>query len=169
MTNKEMYEYRKGICNACPFFIPLTRSCGKPLSILNPRNPFEEMNGVRFRPCGCDMEIKWRMSLQECPAKVWTAMAEGNIIDQARELITAIKQSGVVTGEQRKFLGYLKGIINGDRKPVSLRHCVGCVNKLVDELGHQLKREESELITEPITESITEPQPKKRGRKPRNK
>ena len=162
MTNKEMYEYRKGVCNACPFFIPLTRSCGKPLSVFNPRNPFEEMNGVRFRPCGCDMEIKWRMSLQECPAGVWKAMADGNIIDQAKELIKAIKESGVVTGDQRKFLGYLKGIINGDRKPVALRHCVGCVNKLVDELGHQLKREEVELINE-----VEQPQIKKRGRRKR--
>ena len=147
MTNKEMFTYRMEIC--------------APLNKLNPFAEWQEMNGVRFKPCGCFMDVKARMALQECPAKLWGAVVDSNVIDEAKELIKVIKESGKVTGEQRKVLGQLKGIIQGG-KAVALRHCVGCVSKLVDELGHQLKREETELINE-----VEQPQPKKRGRKRR--
>lgn len=161
MTNKEMFEYRMGICKACPIFNHTTRTCGTALSKLNPFNEWQEMNGVKFKPCGCFMDVKARMALQECPAKMWTAQTDNDTIEEAKELIKVIKESGKVTGEQRKVLGQLKGIIQGG-KAVSLRHCVGCVNKIVDELGHQLKREETELINE-----VEQPQPKKRGRRKR--
>ena len=163
MTNKEMFTYRMEICSACPIFNKTTRTCGTPLNKLNPFAEWQEMNGVRFKPCGCFMDVKARMALQECPAKLWGAVVDSNVIDEAKELIKVIKESGKVTGEQRKVLGQLKGIIQGG-KAVALRHCVGCVTKLVDELGHQLKREETELINE-----VEQPQIKKRGRKPRAK
>ena len=161
MTNKEMFTYRMEICNACPIFNKTTRTCGTPLNKLNPFGEWQEMNGVRFKPCGCFMDVKGRMALQECPAGLWGTVVDSNVIDEAKELIKVIKESGKVTGEQRKVLGQLKGIIQGG-KAVSLRHCVGCVNKIVDELGHQLKREETELINE-----VEQPQPKKRGRRKR--
>ena len=161
MTNKEMFNYRIEICNACPIFNKTTRTCGTPLNKLNPFGEWQEMNGVRFKPCGCFMDVKARMALQECPAGLWGAVVDSNVIEEAKELIKVIKESGKVTGEQRKVLGQLKGIIQGG-KAVSLRHCVGCVNKLVDELGHQLKREETELINE-----VEQPQIKKRGRRKR--
>lgn len=162
MTSKEMFTHRIEICSACPIFNKTTRTCGTPLSKLNPFNEWQEMNGVRFKPCGCFMDVKARMALQECPAGLWTAMAEGNVIDEAKELLQAIKASGIVTAEQRKVLGKLKAIMNGTTKALSLRHCVGCVNKIVDELGYQLKREETQQITE-----VEPPQPKKRGRRKR--
>jgi hypothetical protein len=71
----------------------------------------------------------------------------------------------VVTGEQITVLGKLKANINGDTKPIKLRHCIGCVTKIVDELTHQLKREDSELLDS--TNEVEQPQPKKRGRKRR--
>ena len=163
MTNKEMFEYRMGICKACPIFNHTTRTCGTALSKLNPFNEWQEMNGVRFKPCGCFMDVKARMSLQECPAKLWTAVTDNDTIDEAKELLATIKSTGKVTGEQRTMLGKLKSIINGDTKPLKLRHCIGCVTKIVDELTHQLKREESEIIVN----EVKQPQPKKRGRKSR--
>lgn len=161
MTNKEMFNYRMEICNACPVFNKTTRTCGTPLNKLNPFAEWHEMNGVRFKPCGCFMDVKARMALQECPAGLWGAVVDNDKIEEAKELVKTIKASGVVTAEQRKVLGELKGIIQGG-KAVALRHCVGCVTKLVDELGHQLKREETELINE-----VEQPQIKKRGRKRR--
>mgnify|MGYP007069479020 CR=1 FL=1 len=161
MTNKEMFNERMEICSVCPIFNKTTRTCGTPLNKLNPFAEWQEMNGVRFKPCGCFMDVKGRMALQECPAGLWGAVADSNVIEEAKELIKVIKESGKVTGEQRKVLGQLKGIIQGG-KAVSLRHCVGCVNKIVDELGHQLKREETELINE-----VEQPQIKKRGRRKR--
>ena len=162
MTNKEMYTQRIEICSACPIFNKTTRTCGKPLSKLNPFAEWQEMNGVRFKPCGCFMDVKGRMALQECPVGLWGAMAEGDVIDEAKELLQAIKASGIVTLEQRKILGKLKGIMNGTTKAVALRHCVGCVNQVVDQLKYQLEREESEQITE-----VEQPQIKKRGRRKR--
>lgn len=161
MTNKEMFNYRMEICSACPIFNKTTRTCGTPINKLNPFAEWQEMNGVRFKPCGCFMDVKARMALQECPAKLWGAVVDNDKIEEAKELIKTIKASGIVTGEQRKALGILKGIIQGG-KAVSLRHCVGCVNQLVDQLGHQLKREEIEIIND-----VEQPQPKKRGRKSR--
>lgn len=161
MTNKEMFTYRMEICSACPIFNKTTRTCGTPLNKLNPFAEWNEMNGVRFKPCGCFMDVKARMALQECPAGLWGAVVDSNVIEEAKELVKTIKESGVVTAEQRKVLGQLKGIIQGG-KAVALRHCVGCVTKLVDELGHQLKREEIEPINE-----VEQPQPKKRGRRKR--
>lgn len=165
MTNKEMFEYRMGICKACPIFNHTTRTCGTALSKLNPFNEWQEMNGVRFKPCGCFMDVKARMALQECPAKMWTAQTDNDTIEEAKELIATIKKSGIVTGEQRSILGKLKAIINGDTKPIKLRHCIGCVTNIVDELTHQLKREDSELLLD--TNEVEQPQQKKRGRKRR--
>jgi hypothetical protein len=161
MSNKEMFEYRMDICKACSVFNSTTRTCGNALSKLNPFNEWQEMNGVRFKPCGCFMDVKARMALQECPAKLWTAVTDTDTIEEAKELIATIKKSGVVTGEQRSILGRLKAIINGETKPLKLRHCIGCVTKIVDELNAQLKREETEVI------EVEQPQPKKRGRKRR--
>lgn len=161
MTNKEMFNYRMEICSSCPIFNKTTRTCGTPLNKFNPFSEWHEMNGVRFKPCGCFMDVKARMALQECPAGLWGAVVDSNVIEEAKELVKTIKASGVVTAEQRKVLGELKGIIQGG-KAVALRHCVGCVTKLVDELGHQLKREEIESINE-----VEQPQIKKRGRKRR--
>jgi hypothetical protein len=108
-----------------------------------------------------------RLKPYQCPAKLWTAQTDNDTIEEAKELIATIKKSGVVTGEQRSVLGKLKAIINGDTKPIKLRHCIGCVTKIVDELTHQLKREDSELLLN--TNEVEQPQPKKRGRKPRAK
>ncbi len=155
----EMANMRMAICKECPVYNSTTRTCGTPLNKLNPFATPVTLDGVTFKPCGCFLDLKTKMTFQDCPAGKWPVVVDSEKKAQAKELVESVKATNVLTDPQRRLLAEFDEMMKGSKGKVS--SCVPCVKKMVDDLHNQLKTEEV-LLTEEQT-----PQPKKRGRKPR--
>ena len=155
----EMANMRMVICRECPVYNSTTRTCGTPLNKLNPFATPVTLDGVTFKPCGCFLDLKTKMTFQDCPGGRWPIVVDSEKKAQAKELVQSVKATNVLSDPQRKLLAEFDELMKGSKGKVS--SCVPCVNKMIDDLHNQLKSEEVLLTTEET------PQPKKRGRKSR--
>lgn len=156
----EMANKRMATCIECPAYHATTRTCGKPLNKLNPLAETMTIEGVTFKPCGCFLDVKTKMTLSDCPANRWEKVVDGSLIQDAQTLLFNARKNGALNNDERTTLARLKSLMTGRNEKVT--SCVTCVNQTIAELNKQLKREEVLQIDEvqPIT-------PKKRGRKRR--
>lgn len=156
----EMANKRMATCIECPAYNATTRTCGTPLNKLNPLGETMTIDGVTFKPCGCFLDVKTKMTLSDCPAGRWEKVVDGSLIQDAQTLLFNAKKNGALNNDERTMLARLKSLMTGRNEKVT--SCVTCVNQTIAELNKQLKREEVLQIDEvqPIT-------PKKRGRKRR--
>lgn len=161
MINKviQMANERMHICIECPIYNSTTRTCGTPLNKLNPFAKSVTLDGVTFKPCGCFLDIKTRMTFSDCPGKRWPKVVDDELLEQAKALIAEVKSTNVLSDSNRKLLRQLDSLMKGTNTQVT--SCIPCINKMISELENQLKREEVLLSEEQPT------QKKKRGRKPR--
>jgi hypothetical protein len=127
---------------------------------MNPLGETMTIDGVTFKPCGCFLDIKTKMTLSDCPAGKWEKVVDGSLMQDAQTLLFNAKKNGALNNDERTLLARLKSLMTGRNEKVT--SCVSCVNQTIAELNKQLKREEVLQIEEeqPI-------QPKKRGRKRR--
>jgi hypothetical protein len=130
-----------------------------PLNKLNPFSQPVTLDGVTFKPCGCFLDLKTKMTFADCPAGKWPKIVDAELVEQAKQLVDEVKRTNVLSDGNRKLLTQLDTLMKGTNTKTS--SCVPCINKIISELNNQLKREEVLLISEET------PQPKKRGRKPR--
>ena len=156
----EMAAKRMATCIECPAYNATTRTCGTPLNKLNPLAETMTIDGVTFKPCGCFLDVKTKMTLSDCPANRWDKVVDGSLIQDAQTLLFNARKNGALNNDERTTLARLKSLMTGRNEKVT--SCVTCVNQTIAELNKQLKREEVLQIEEeqPIT-------PKKRGRKRR--
>jgi hypothetical protein len=161
MINKiiQMANERMHICIECPVYNSTTRTCGMPLNKLNPFSQPVTLDGVTFKPCGCFLDLKTKMTFADCPAGKWPKIVDAELVEQAKALVEEVKRTNVLSDGNRKLLTQLDTLMKGTNTKTS--SCIPCINKIISELNNQLKREEV-LLTEEET-----PQPKKRGRKSR--
>ena len=154
----EMAAKRMATCIECPAYNATTRTCGTPLNKLNPLAETMTIEGVTFKPCGCFLDIKTKMTLSDCPANRWEKVVDGSLIQDAQTLLFNARKNGALNNDERTTLARLKSLMTGRNEKVT--SCVTCVNQTIAELNKQLKREEVLQIDEvqPIT-------PKKRGRR----
>lgn len=159
-TILEMAAKRMATCIECPAYNATTRTCGTPLNKLNPLADTMTIEGVTFKPCGCFLDVKTKMTLSDCPANRWEKVVDGSLIQDAQTLLFNARKNGALNSDERTTLARLKSLMTGRSEKVT--SCVTCVNQTIAELNKQLKREEVLQIDEvqPIT-------PKKRGRKRR--
>jgi hypothetical protein len=155
----EMANMRMAICRECPVYNSTTRTCGTPLNKLNPFSKVVTLDSVTFKPCGCFLDLKTKMTFQDCPAGKWPIVVDSEKKAQAKELVQAVKATNVLTDQQRKLLTELDELMKGSKGKVS--SCVPCINKMIDDLHNQLKTEEVILTDEQTTTH------KKSGRKSR--
>jgi hypothetical protein len=155
----EMANMRMAICRECPVYNSTTRTCGTPLNKLNPFATPVTLDGVTFKPCGCFLDLKTKMTFQDCPAGKWPVVVDAEKKAQAKELVQSVKATNTLTDPQRRLLAEFDELMKGSKGKVS--SCVPCVNKMIDDLHNQLKSEEVLLIEE------EQPKKKKRGRKSR--
>jgi hypothetical protein len=155
----EMAAKRMAICNECPAFNSTARTCGTPLNKLNPLGETMTLDGVTFKPCGCFLDVKTKMTLSDCPAGKWEKVVDGSLIQDAQTLLFNARKNGALNNDERITLARLKSLMTGRSEKVT--SCVTCVNQTIAELNKQLKREEVLQIEEQPQTS------KKRGRKPR--
>lgn len=154
----EMANNRLAICIECPAYNASTRTCGVPFNKLNPLANTMTIDGITFKPCGCFLDVKTKMTLSDCPAGKWEKVVDASIIQDAKTLLETAKRNGALNGEERNLLAQIKSLMTGKNEKVT--SCVSCVNQTISELNKQLKREEVLQVEE--EQSI---QPKKRGRK----
>ena len=156
----EMAAKRMATCIECPAYNATTRTCGTPLNKLNPLGETMTIEGVTFKPCGCFLDVKTKMTLSDCPANRWEKVVDGSLIQDAQTLLFNARKNGALNNDERTTLARLKSLMTGRNEKIT--SCVTCVNQTIAELNKQLKREEVLQIDEvqPIT-------PKKRGRKRR--
>jgi hypothetical protein len=156
----EMANKRMATCIECPAYHATTRTCGTPLNKMNPLGETMTIDGVTFKPCGCFLDVKTKMTLSDCPAGKWEKVVDGSLMQDAQTLLFNAKKNGALNNDERTLLARLKSLMTGRNEKVT--SCVSCVNQTIAELNKQLKREEVLQVDEvqPIT-------PKKRGRKRR--
>ena len=155
----DMAAKRMAICNECPAFNTTARTCGTPLNKLNPLGNTMTIDGVTFKPCGCFLDVKTKMTLSDCPAGKWEKVIDGSLLEDAQTLLFNARKNGALNNDERTTLARLKSLMTGRSEKVT--SCVTCVNQTIAELNKQLKREEVLQIEE------QPPIHKKRGRKPR--
>jgi hypothetical protein len=155
----DMANMRMAICRECPVYNSTTRTCGTPLNKLNPFAQPVTLDGVTFKPCGCFLDLKTKMTFQDCPAGKWPIVVDAEKKAQAKELVQSVKATNTLTDPQRRLLAEFDEMMKGSKGKVS--SCVPCVKKMVDDLHNQLKTEEVLLSEE------EQPKKKKRGRKSR--
>lgn len=154
----EMAAKRMEVCTSCPAFNSTVRTCGTPLNKLNPLGETMTIDGVTFKPCGCFLDVKSKMTLSDCPAGRWEKVIEPSLIQDAKTLLFNAKTKGAIDNNERQLLAQLKSYMTG--RPEKVTGCVSCVNQTIAELNRQLKREEV-LQIEEVQPTIS----KKRGRK----
>ena len=158
-TILQMASKRMEVCTQCTAFNSTARTCGTPLNKLNPLGNTMTIDGITFKPCGCFLDVKTKMTLSDCPAGKWEKVVESSVIQDAKTLLQTAKERGAIEFKDRQLLANLKSLMTGKQEKVT--GCVSCVNQTIAELNKQLKREEVLQIEE-------QPQmKKKRGRKPR--
>lgn len=153
----EMANKRMATCVECPAYNATTRTCGTPLNKLNPLGETMTIDGVTFKPCGCFLDIKTKMTLSDCPANRWEKVVDGSLMQDAQTLLFNAKKNGALNNDERTLLAKLKSLMSGRNEKVT--SCVSCVNQTIAELNKQLKREEVLQI------EAEQPTPKKRGRR----
>lgn len=153
----EMANKRMATCIECPAYNATTRTCGTPLNKLNPLGETMTIDGVTFKPCGCFLDIKTKMTLSDCPANRWEKVVDGSLMQDAQTLLFNAKKNGALNNDERTLLARLKSLMTGKNEKVT--SCVSCVNQTIAELNKQLKREEVLQI------EVEQPTPKKRGRR----
>jgi hypothetical protein len=156
----EMANKRMATCIECPAYNATTRTCGTPLNKLNPLGETMTIEGVTFKPCGCFLDIKTKMTLSDCPANRWEKVVDGSLMQDAQTLLFNAKKNGALNNDERTLLARLKSLMTGRNEKVT--SCVSCVNQTIAELNKQLKREEVLQIDE-----VQPTEKKKRGRKRR--
>ena len=156
----EMANKRMATCIECPAYNATTRTCGTPLNKLNPLGETMTIDGVTFKPCGCFLDVKTKMTLSDCPAGKWEKVVDGSLMQDAQTLLFNAKKNGALNNDERTLLARLKSLMTGRNEKVT--SCVSCVNQTIAELNKQLKREEVLQI-----EEVQPIQPKKRARKRR--
>ena len=156
----EMAAKRMATCIECPAYNATTRTCGTPLNKLNPLGETMTIDGVTFKPCGCFLDVKTKMTLSDCPAGRWEKVVDGSLIQDAQTLLFNAKKNGALNNDERTMLARLKSLMTGRNEKVT--SCVTCVNQTIAELNKQLKREEVLQIDE-----VQPTEKKKRGRKRR--
>lgn len=156
----EMSNKRMSICVECPAYRATTRTCGTPLNKLNPLGETMTIDGVTFKPCGCFLEVKTKMTLSDCPAGKWEKIVDGSLIQDAQTLLFNAKKNGALNNDERTMLARLKSLMTGRNEKVT--SCVSCVNQTIAQLNSQLKREEVLQLDE-----VQPTEKKKRGRKRR--
>jgi len=156
----EMANKRMATCIECPAYNATTRTCGTPLNKLNPLGETMTIDGVTFKPCGCFLDVKTKMTLSDCPAGRWEKVVDGSLIQDAQTLLFNAKKNGALNNDERTMLARLKSLMTGRNEKVT--SCVTCVNQTIAELNKQLKREEVLQIDE-----VQPTEKKKRGRKRR--
>lgn len=153
----EMANKRMATCVECPAYNATTRTCGTPLNKLNPLGETMTIEGVTFKPCGCFLDIKTKMTLSDCPANRWEKVVHGSLMQDAQTLLFNAKKNGALNNDERTLLARLKSLMTGKNEKVT--SCVSCVNQTIAELNKQLKREEVLQI------EVEQPTIKKRGRR----
>ena len=156
----EMAAKRMATCIECPAYNATTRTCGTPLNKLNPLAETMTIDGVTFKPCGCFLDVKTKMTLSDCPANRWEKVVDGSLIQDAQTLLFNARKNGALNNDERTTLARLKSLMTGRSEKVT--SCVTCVNQTIAELNKQLKREEVLQIDE-----VQPTEKKKRGRKRR--
>ena len=155
----EMANKRLATCIECPAYNATVRTCGTPLNKLNPLGETMTVDGVTFKPCGCFLDIKTKMTLSDCPAGRWEKVVDASVLQDAKTLLQTAKERGALEFKERQLLANLKSLMTGRNEKVT--SCVSCVNQTIAELNKQLKREDVLQLDE------QPPMKKKRGRKPR--
>lgn len=156
----EMANKRMATCIECPAYNATTRTCGTPLNKLNPLGETMTIDGITFKPCGCFLDVKTKMTLSDCPAGKWEKVVDGSLMQDAQTLLFNAKKNGALNNDERTLLARLKSLMTGRNEKVT--SCVTCVNQTIAELNKQLKREEVLQIDE-----VQPTEKKKRGRKRR--
>lgn len=151
VNKQEMIAERRSKCNTCPAYKRQTDSCG---TFLNPFNELMEVDGAKFKPCGCNINLKSSMTFADCPAGRWEKRQDESFIQSLIDIVKKARGTNIVTYEDRKELS--KAMYSMTGRKHELKNCVGCVTQVIDELHKQLKREEL------IQDEQKEQQPKKR-------
>ena len=153
MANKRMATYIE-----YPAYHATTRTCRTPLNKMNPLANTMTIEGVTFKPCGCFLDVKTKMTLSDCPAGKWEKVVDGSLMQDAQTLLFNAKKNGALNNDERTLLARLKSLMTGRNEKVT--SCVSCVNQTIAELNKQLKREEVLQIDE-----VQPTEKKKRGRR----
>lgn len=132
-----MIKERRDKCANCPAYKRQTDSCG---TLLNPFNEVMEVNGRKFKPCGCHIGLKSSMTFADCPAGFWEQRQDSAFIQRLKDIVAKARGTNIVTYDERMELSKAVSAMTG--KTTTLKHCVGCVTQAIDELHKQLKREE---------------------------
>lgn len=148
INKQEMINERRSKCASCVAYKPQTNSCG---TFMNPLNDIMEVDGVKFRPCGCNINLKSSMSFADCPANRWEKRHDSSFMQKIKDIVAKARGTNIVTFEERKELSQAMYSMTGRKH--ELKNCVGCVTQVIDELHKQLKREE--IITDEQKEEPT--------------
>ena len=93
LTNSEQRTARIDICKACPVYNATTTSCGPFLNKMNPFNQPTELDGVTFRPCGCNIRAKASLKISQCPAGRWPVILSAKDRAKLLDIIAAAEKS----------------------------------------------------------------------------
>lgn len=96
---------RIAICKACPVYNVITGSCGPFLHPL--RNPNAEpvtIDGVTFKPCGCNIAAKASLKISACPAGKWSSLIPDKTRKRIKHFLDIYQLEKHLTVEQRKEL-----------------------------------------------------------------
>ncbi len=152
-VSSEIRTKRIATCEACPFFVTATRSCG-PLG--RPENV--GVGRTTRKLCGCFIPAKATLKIAKCPLGKWDAQIDAETMRMVVEFTATPRTELNATEIQILFETYNK--TTGSNKTYS--GCKSCIREMYAELrklAEDWKREQ-ESIT-PDSETHTK---KKRGR-----
>ncbi|CAB5224242.1 hypothetical protein UFOVP386_37 [uncultured Caudovirales phage] len=164
---------RMETCKACPIYNHAFNSCGTPIiqKALNLFNEPVELDGKKFKPCGCHMPTKSRFTLFDCPAGRWEPIVEKSLKNDLLNIAKMIKQKGNANLEERKNLQAIYNSVMGTKIDITTIGCSQCINNILDNIDMEMRDnieaeiieknspEESEQI---LNDEIKEAKPKRK-------
>lgn len=129
----KMYEERIAICQSCPVFQDVTKSCGTYgiAKLIAPLRKKEVHNGRVFVPCGCHMPTKAHFTMFDCPAGKWPQVVNPSIINDLKALVRRIKINNSADLDDRRQLQDLYNEATGQNVDLIGTACGECVNRVL--------------------------------------
>ena len=132
---------RMATCKACPIYNHTFNSCGKPIvqKLLNVFNEPVELDGVWFKPCGCHMPTKSRLTLFDCPAGKWKPVVGKSLKADLIELVKILRGKGNATIDDRRSLQSLYNEAMQSKIDITTIGCSQCVKNILDSVEYEIR------------------------------
>lgn len=139
-TTAQQRKERIDICMTCPVYVSKTTSCGIFMDLFQ---DLVTLDGVTFKPCGCNIRGKASLKHFDCPASKWPTIFTKKQLALLKDIAERATKQRFIVKEDREMLEHIFGTQDPNFRGFS---CSTCGNEIFNLLNQLLSDMENGTI-----------------------